>query len=106
MRRCLNILAVLILLTLGVEVCSVRGVGHAGGAAPLACTVDDNVDAELEPEAQRESAPQDACFWGITGQQAPERLGTVEVSRSFEEPVTVEACLRVRRHRWLCVECC
>ena len=106
MRRCLFLLSTLILLTLAVELCSARAVGLGGVASPLACVVDDDADAELESETVREGAAQDAWFWGVSGQQMPVHPGKVEVSLSFNEAAPVEAGLRVRRHRWLCVECC
>lgn len=106
MRRCLNILSILILLTLGVELCSARGVGLGSGASPLACIVDDDADSELEVETLRECAPDEPGFWNATCLQGLAHSRGGELRLSFEDTAIEKACPRVRRHRWLCKECC
>lgn len=105
MRRFLNILSILILLTLGVELCSAYGAGGQGAASCLVCIVDDDV-LEFSSETPSRDALVECDFLGMAGVCIPARTAKMPMLLSAEEEENVGIWPGVRRHRWLCRECC
>lgn len=104
MRWCLYIPSILILLTLGVELCSAA---HVGVKNPdrLVCVLDDD-DAELKEGGLREHSFPDCGFLHIAGQQVVVRWVQTGLILSRKGAEILEIRPGVRRHRWLCRECC
>lgn len=106
MRRILNILSILILLTLGVELMSARGVGMQGRAPLMVCIVDDDADGGKGEETLHESVQNEPGFSTAFGLQALIHSMWADLYSSFDQTAIQKACPRVRLHRWFCKECC
>ena len=105
MRWCLYIPSILILLTLGVELCSAYGSGVVKDPSRLVCVLDDD-DAELKQGGLREHAFTEFDSFNQVGQHVLIRWVKTDLILSLEEAETLKVCSGVRRHRWLCRECC
>ena len=103
MRWCLYIPSLLILLTFGVELC---GVVVAKDPAHLACVFDDD-DAALKACGLRENYSCTECDpLFLVGQQVGIRWVTPELNALCKGDEIHQIQVGVRRHRWLCRECC
>ena len=105
MRWCLYIPSILILLTLGVELCSGYGSGVVKDPSRLVCVLDDD-DAELKQGGLREPSFTDCGLLSQAGQHVLIRWVKTDLILSLAGAEILEVCSGVRRHRWLCRECC
>ena len=105
MRWCLYIPFILILLTLGVELCSAHGVVVVKDPSHSACVLDDH-DEELKACGPREgSLVADAPLF-LAGQQVSTWLVKTSLILPLKEAEMPKLRVGVRRHRWLCRERC
>lgn len=105
MRCCCYLLSILILLSLGVELCSARGFGLGVASSQPVCIVDDD-PSEYSLEALREIVTDGYEHWDMSGMPRSSRPTKVVLNLSVEEGEIVESGSGVRRHRRLCRECC
>ncbi|MDB6007052.1 MAG: hypothetical protein JWR15_4039 [Prosthecobacter sp.] len=108
MRWYLKILpCLLILLTLGAELCTTPGVALVKGPSHLVCLLDDDdAESELQDGLQRQDSWLDLDSLNLTGLFTMTRSAKTVVVLSLEETEVLELTSGVRRHRWLCRECC
>jgi len=102
MRWCLYIPSLLILLTFGVELC---GVAVAKDTARLACVFEDD-DADLKQCGLRENSCTECDPLFLGGQQVVVRRVRTELIALRKGDEMPQIQVGVRRHRWLCRECC
>jgi hypothetical protein len=105
MRWCLYIPSILILLTLGVELCSGYGAESVKDPSRLVCVLDDD-DAELKQGGLREHSFVECDPLSQAGQHVLIRWVKTDLILSLEGAEILKVCSGVRRHRWLCRECC
>jgi len=105
MRWCLYISSILILLTLGVELCSSHGVAWAKDTAHLACVLDDGAD-EIKQCGQRGPSFTECDLLFLAGQQMITWVVTTDLILPLKEAEIPKIRVGVRRHRWLCRERC
>jgi len=105
MRWCFYISSILILLTLGVELCSMHGVVVVKDPSCMACVLDDH-DEDLKACGPREGSwVADAPLY-LAGQQLSVWLVTTGLILPLKEAEIPKIWAGVRRHRWLCRERC
>jgi hypothetical protein len=105
MRWYLYIPSILVLLTLGVELCTSHGASEAKGPSSLACVLDDD-DVELKQDFERENTFTECDSFLLSGVNLVIQRLTSDFVLSLEGVAIVKVCSGVRRHRWLCKECC
>lgn len=105
MRWFLYIPSILVLLTLGVELCSMHDAPVEKEPSHLACVLDDD-DAELKPCAVREPSFTECNPFILAGLNLVAQSLKSDFVLSLEGAAIVKVCSGVRRHRWLCKECC
>lgn len=106
MRWCLYILSVAILLSFGIELCSLSsGSVAVKGTSHLVLVLDDD-EVELKLGGLRDHSFSDCGPLSLTGQYLTVRWVTTDLNFSLEEAKNFKAQTRVRLHRWLCRECC
>lgn len=105
MRWCLHILSIFLLLTFGVELCSAYGCGVVKDPSRLVCVLDDD-DAELKQGGLREHSFTECDPLSLTGQNMMVRWIKADLSLSLTGAEILKTHFGVRRHRWLCRECC
>lgn len=106
MRWCLYILSFLFLLTFGVELCSLSsGSAAVKGPSHLACVLDDD-DVELKLGGLRDHLCTDCDAVSLAGQHVMSRWVKLELTFALEGAELSRMHPGVRRHRWLCRECC
>ena len=105
MRWYLYIPSILILLTLGVELCSANASGVVKDPSHLVCVLDDD-DAEVKQSGLREPSFTDSGLLSQPGQHVLIRWVKTDLILSLEAAEILKVCSGVRRHRWLCRECC
>ncbi len=105
MRWCLYIPSILILLTLGVELCSEYGSGVVKDPSRLVCVLDDD-DAELKQGGLREHSLVECDPLNHAGLHVLIRWVKTDLISLLKKAEIPEMCQGVRRHRWLCRECC
>lgn len=105
MRWCLYIPSILILLTLGAELCSSHGVEVVKDPSHLACIMDCD-DGELKHGMQREKSFTECDLLSLAGQQVGAQLLKTDLIWPLEGAEILKIHSGIRRHRWLCRECC
>jgi hypothetical protein len=105
MRWCLYIPSILILLTLGVELCSSHGVAVVKDPSHMAWVLDDN-NEDLKSCGPQESSFADGAPLFLAGQQVNIWLMTTGLILPLKEAEIQQIRVGVRRHRWLCLERC
>jgi hypothetical protein len=106
MRWSLYIISFLFLLTFGVELCSLSsGTAEVKGASHLVCLLDDD-DVELKLGGLRDHLFTDCDLLSLPGQHVMTRWVKQELISSLEGAEVSRMHPGVRRHRWLCKECC
>jgi hypothetical protein len=108
MRRCLSILpCILILLSLGMELCTSPGAGLVKDPSHQVCVLDDDdAESELKHGVLREDSWQDLDALNLTGLFVITRFAKTELVLSLEGTEVSKLTSGVRRHRWLCRESC
>lgn len=104
MRWYLYIPSIIVLLTLGVELCSSHAASEAKDPSHLALILDD--DAELKQDVEREISFTECAPLILAGLNLMAQCQKTDLVLSLEEAATLKVCPGVRRHRWLCRECC
>ena len=105
MRWYLYIPSILVLLTLGMELCSMHGAPVVKDPSHLACVLDDD-DAELKQSAVREPSFTECTPFIAAGLNLMDQCHKTDLVLSLEGAAILQVCSGVRRHRWLCRECC
>lgn len=107
MRWCLSILpCILLLFALGMELCVSPG-GVLPKDQPHSVFLDDDdAESELKDVMQREATYLDLGCLDFTGLFVITRFAKPVLVLSLEETEVVKLTSGVRRHRWLCRECC
>ena len=108
MRRCLSILlTIVILLTLGMELCSSPGVAWGKDTSHWGCVLaDDDADSEVKHSVQRDDSVLHLDGLSVTGPHLMNRLAQTGLVLSFQGSEVVTLTSGVRWHRWLCREQC
>jgi len=105
MRWYLYIPSILVLLTLGMELCSMHDAPVVKDPSHLACVLDDD-DAEVKQGAVREPSFIECDSFILAGLNFMAQCQKTDLVLSLEEAATLKVCSGVRLHRWLCRECC
>ena len=105
MRWYLYIPSIIVLLTLGVELCSSHADSEAKDPSHLALVLDDD-DAELKQYVERENSFTECAPFISAGQNLVVQNLKSDFVLSLEGAAIVKVCSGVRLHRWLCKECC
>jgi hypothetical protein len=110
MRWCLSILpCILILLTLGMELCTSLGPVLVKDPSHLVCILDDDnseAESELKDGTEREDSFLYLDGWNFSGLFVITRFAKTEAVMSLEDTEVLKLTSGVRRHRWLCRESC
>lgn len=105
MRWYLYIPTFLVLLTLGVELCSSHGASDVKDPSHHACVLDDD-DAEVKQGVERENSYTDCDPFISAGLNLTTQCLKTDLVLSLEGAEILRVYSGVRRHRWLCRECC
>jgi hypothetical protein len=105
MRWYLYIPSILVLLALGVELGALHGDSVVKVPSNLACVLDDD-DAELKPCVLRETSFTECDPFIFAGLNLMAQGHKTDLVLSLEGAAIIPVCSGVRRHRWLCRECC
>jgi hypothetical protein len=105
MRWCLYIPSILILLTLGLELCSSAGGAVVKAPSHLVCVLDDH-DEELKACGLRVGSFAVDLTLFRAGQQISIWQETTGLLLPLKEAEMPKIQFGVRRHRWLCQERC
>ena len=105
MRWFLYIPSILVLFTLGVELCSSHSASEEKAPSRLALVLDDD-DAELKQGLERGNSFTEADSYILAGLNFMAQCLKTDLVLSPERAAIVKVCPGVRRHRWLCRECC
>ena len=106
MRWYLYIPSIIVLLTLGVELCSSHAASEAKDPSHLALVLDDDADAELKQDVEREISFTECSPYILAGLNLVTQNLKSDFVLSLEGAAFVKVCSGVRLHRWLCKECC
>lgn len=104
MRWFLYIPSILVLLTLGVELCSAHSVSEVKDPSHLALVLDD--DAELKQGLERENSFTDFDPFILAGLNLMTQCLMADLVLPPQRAAIIPVCSGVRLHRWLCRECC
>ena len=105
MRWFLYIPSILVLLTLGLELCSMHDAPVVKEPSHLSCVLDDD-DGELKHSAVREPTFTECSPFILAGLNLVTQSLKSDFVLSLEEAAILKVCSGVRLHRWLCRECC
>lgn len=105
MRWLLYIPSILILLTLGVELCSSHAASDAKTPSHLALVLDDD-DAEVKQMLDRENSFTECDSFILAGVNLMTQCLKTDLVLPPDRAAVVQVCPGVRLHRWLCRECC
>lgn len=108
MRHCLSILpAIVILLTLGMELRASPGVAGVKDPSHWVCVLDDDdAKSEIKPGVHRVDMGMYLDDLIGTGSHMIICLAKIDHFLSFMQTEAGTPALGVRRHRWLCRESC
>lgn len=105
MRWLLYIPSILVLLTLGVELCSSHAASDAKDPSHLALVLDDD-DAELKQGLERENSFTECDSFILGALDLMSQCLKTDLALVPDRAAIVQVFPGVRRHRWLCRECC
>ena len=105
MRWCLYISSILILLTLSMELCCWNGSALVKDASHLACVLDDD-DAELKHDVLGGDSCTECDLLTLAGWHGVVRLVNTDLISTLKGAEIWKIHAGIRRHRWLCRECC
>ncbi|WP_395745029.1 hypothetical protein [Prosthecobacter sp.] len=105
MRWCLYIPSILIMLALGAELCAMYDAGMVKDPARLVCILDDD-DTELKESVLKKHSLPDSVPFTFADMQLMIRWVQAETVSPRRGAGALESPPGMRRHRWLCRECC
>lgn len=105
MRWYLYISSILVLLTLGVELCSSHAVSDAKTPSHLALVLDDD-DAEVKQGLDPDNSLTECDSFILAGVNLMTPCLKTGLVWPPDRAATVQVWTGVRLHRWLCRECC
>jgi len=105
MRWLLYIPSILVLLTLGLELCSSHAAADAKAPSHLALILDDD-DAEVKQGLDGKNSLTECDSFIFAGASLMPRCLKTGLVLPPHRAAVVQVCPGVRLHRWLCRECC